>query len=42
MLAKKLVRFDWAMKYILPNKANFDVLEALLPLFKSCLRNWVL
>ena len=25
---KKLVRFDWAMKYILRNKANFDVLEA--------------
>ncbi len=27
---KKLVRFDWAMKYILRNKANFDVLEAFL------------
>lgn len=27
---KKLVRFDWAMKYILCNKANFDVLEAFL------------
>ena len=27
---KKLVRFDWAMKYILSNKANFDVLEAFL------------
>lgn len=26
---KKLVRFDWAMKYILHNKANFDVLDAL-------------
>ncbi len=27
---KKLVRFDWAIKYILRNKANFDVLEAFL------------
>lgn len=27
---KKLVRFDWAMIYILRNKANFDVLEAFL------------
>ncbi|HEX9060573.1 MAG TPA: PD-(D/E)XK nuclease family transposase [Clostridia bacterium] len=27
---KKLVRFDWAMKYILRNKANFDVVEAFL------------
>ena len=24
----KLVRFDWAMKYLLRNKANFDVQEA--------------
>lgn len=30
MPGKKLVRFDWAMKYILRNKANFDVLEAFL------------
>lgn len=30
MPVKKLVRFDWAMKYILRNKANFDVLEAFL------------
>lgn len=30
MSNKKLVRFDWAMKYILRNKANFDVLEAFL------------
>jgi len=30
MSAKKLVRFYWAMKYILRNKANFDVLEAFL------------
>ena len=30
MSIKKLVRFDWAMKYILRNKANFDVLEAFL------------
>ena len=30
MSAKKLVRFDWAMKYILRNKVNFDVLEAFL------------
>ena len=27
---KKLIRFDWAMKYILRNKANFDVLEGFL------------
>jgi conserved hypothetical protein (putative transposase or invertase) len=27
---KKLVRFDWAIKYILRNKANFDVIEAFL------------
>jgi predicted transposase/invertase (TIGR01784 family) len=27
---KKLVRFDWAMKYLLRNKANFDVLEGFL------------
>lgn len=26
----KLVRFDWAMKHLLRNKANFDVLEGLL------------
>jgi hypothetical protein len=27
---KKLIRFDWALKYILRNKANFDVLEGFL------------
>lgn len=26
----KLVRFDWAIKYLLRNKANFDVLEGFL------------
>ena len=26
----KLVRFDWAMKNILRNKANFDILEGFL------------
>ena len=26
----RLVRFDWAMKYLLRNKANFDVLEAFI------------
>jgi predicted transposase/invertase (TIGR01784 family) len=26
----KLVRFDWAMKYLLRNKANFDILEGFL------------
>lgn len=26
----QLVRFDWAMKYLLRNKANFDVLEGFL------------
>src|SRR5665648_5283 len=30
MAIKKLVRFDWAMKYILRHKANFDVLEAFI------------
>ena len=30
MTIKKLVRFDWAIKYILRNKANFDVLEAFI------------
>ncbi|MDX1906153.1 MAG: Rpn family recombination-promoting nuclease/putative transposase [Bacteroidia bacterium] len=29
-MAKKLVRFDWAMKRLLRNKANFDILEGLL------------
>ncbi len=27
---KKLIRFDWAIKHLLRNKANFDVLEAFL------------
>jgi predicted transposase/invertase (TIGR01784 family) len=26
----QLVRFDWAMKYLLRNKANFDILEGFL------------
>lgn len=30
MKTKKLIRFDWALKYILRNKANFDVLEGFL------------
>lgn len=30
MTNKKLIRFDWAMKYILRNKANFDILEGFL------------
>lgn len=30
MGTKKLIRFDWAMKYILRDKANFDVLEAFI------------
>ena len=30
MNTKKLIRFDWAMKYILRNKANFDILEGFL------------
>ena len=29
-MAKKLVRFDWAMKRILRHKANFDILEGFL------------
>ena len=27
---KKLVRFDWAIKYLLRNKANFVILEGFL------------
>ena len=27
----KYIRFDWAVKRLLRNKANFDVLEGLLP-----------
>jgi len=30
IMAKKLIRFDWAMKTILRDKANFDVLEGFL------------
>ena len=30
MANKRLIRFDWAMKYILRNKANFDVFEGFL------------
>ena len=30
MSTKRLIRFDWAMKHILRNKANFDVLEGFL------------
>jgi predicted transposase/invertase (TIGR01784 family) len=29
-MAKKLVRFDWAMKKMLRHKANFDILEGFL------------
>ncbi len=29
-MAKKLIRFDWAMKKILRHKANFDILEGFL------------
>lgn len=29
-MTKKLVRFDWAMKRLLRNKANFDILEGFL------------
>ncbi len=29
-MAKKLVRFDWAMKRLLRNQANFDILEGFL------------
>ncbi|MCU0391056.1 MAG: Rpn family recombination-promoting nuclease/putative transposase [Thermoflexibacter sp.] len=29
-MSKKLIRFDWAMKKMLRNKANFDVLEGFL------------
>ena len=27
MSGKKLIRFDWAMKTLLRDKANFDILE---------------
>jgi len=30
MKDKPLIRFDWALKYLLRNKANFDVLEGFL------------
>ena len=30
MGSRRLIHFDWAMKYILRNKANFDVLEGFL------------
>ena len=30
MESKKLIRFDWAMKKLLRNKANFDILEGFL------------
>ncbi len=30
MSSRKLIRFDWAIKYVLRNKANFDVLDAFL------------
>ena len=30
-MSKKLIRFDWAVKKILRNKANFVVLEGFLP-----------
>jgi predicted transposase/invertase (TIGR01784 family) len=29
-MSKKLIRFDWAMKKLLRNKANFDILEGFL------------
>ena len=29
-MAKKLVRFDWAMKKMLRHKANFGILEGFL------------
>ncbi|TAH18948.1 MAG: hypothetical protein EAZ08_09805 [Cytophagales bacterium] len=30
MQKQKLIRFDWAMKRILRNKANYDILEGFL------------
>lgn len=30
MKIKQLIRFDWAMKRLLINKANFDILEGFL------------
>jgi hypothetical protein len=29
-MAKKMVRFDWAVKKMLCHKANFDILEGFL------------
>ena len=35
----QLIRFDWAMKYLLRNKANFDILEGFLSeLLKTSIR----
>ena len=28
--SEKLVRFDWAIRYILRDKSNFDILEGFL------------
>ena len=30
MSSQKIVRFDWAMKYLLRNKANYDIVEGFL------------
>jgi len=30
IMSKKLIRFDWAMKTLLRDKANFDILEGFL------------
>src|SRR5271168_68261 len=35
----QLIRFDWAMKYLLRHKANFDILEGFLTeLLKTSIR----
>ena len=30
MANQKIIRFDWAMKYLLRDKANFDIIEGFL------------
>jgi len=30
MIKDKLIRFDWAIKHLLRDKANFDILEGFL------------
>ena len=38
----KYIRFDWAIKRLLRNKANFGVLEGFLTVLPNCLMRHVL